>query len=331
MDKNMNFKAKYEEFLSSIENYLRENINPVEPYCLYEPFVYLISGAGKRIRPVLTMICAGAVGANPDDAIPSAAAVEILHNFTLVHDDIMDKSPLRRGRQTVHTKWNESIAILTGDIMIGYGYKLLPNNSIHKRSDKIHDSYTRGLIEVCEGQGYDVDFDYNPSVTIDDYLKMIEKKTSRLLETAAIIGANIGNASDSQIDALQKYALYFGLAFQIQDDILDLTAEQLKLGKKIGQDILEGKKTFLILKAKEKAQNENHMELLSRFCAEHGLTEDYIIDMQDMFNELGIIEEAKTEIDRYFSLAKNELKKLDNNFYVDMLIWLIDKMNKRDY
>ncbi len=329
METQNDFKNIYNEYLSKVEEKLEKTVKDKVPSSLYEPFHYLITGGGKRIRPVLTMLSCGAVGGNPLDALDAGVAIEILHNFTLVHDDIMDKSPIRRNRPTVHIKWNEASAILTGDVMVGYAYSLLPSAAEHPRSDEIIKTFTRGLIEVCEGQAFDMNFNENVCVSFDDYLLMIDKKTAKIIETSALIGGHFGNAKKEELEALKSYAHAVGIAFQIQDDLLDLTAEQDELGKTIGQDIVEGKKTFLIIKAIEAVQNEEDKALLNEFLAHRGLSSDKVPVMKKMLNRLGVIKEARNEADKYFSIAKKHLEKLPGNQSTQMLGWLLETLNKR--
>jgi geranylgeranyl diphosphate synthase type II len=290
-----------------------------------------MSAGGKRIRPVLAMICAGAVGGNPETALNAGIASEILHNFTLVHDDIMDESPMRRNRETIHKKWNEPIAILTGDLMVGYAFRLLPTKSESNYSDEIIRTFSDGLIEVCEGQAFDMQFNERKDVTIDEYLLMITKKTARLLETSAVIGGYCGNANQEQIIILRNYANAIGLAFQLQDDLLDLTAEEAELGKKIGQDIFEGKKTYMLLKALELVKDEKDILLLNKFISENGLDYSYVPAIKELFNRIGVLEDAQKKIDFYFNKALKEIEQLPKNKYSDMLIWMISKLNKRKY
>ncbi|MBI5324388.1 MAG: polyprenyl synthetase family protein [Ignavibacteriae bacterium] len=324
------YKNLYNDYLNKVENKLDLIVKEKQPQSLYAPFHYLITGGGKRIRPVLTMICAGAVGGNPDDALDCGVAIELLHNFTLVHDDIMDRSPLRRNRQTVHEKWNEASAILTGDVMVGFAYNLLPTSNLHPRSNEIYKAFTRGLIEVCEGQAYDMDFNEKKDVTLDDYLNMIDKKTAKLLETSAMIGGYIGKGSDEVINSLLTYANCLGIAFQVQDDLLDLTAEQAELGKRIGQDLFEGKKTFLIIKALEKATKDEDKNLLKEFINNNGLKdENHLPQMVDLFTRLSVFEDAISFADSYFEKAKNSIANMKENLNTQMLHWLIESLNKR--
>lgn len=330
MDTFSSFSTIYDSLLRAVESRLTSAIPNKQPQSLYDPMRYLLEGGGKRLRPVLTMLFCGAVGGKPIAALDSGAAIEILHNFTLVHDDIMDRSPLRRGRQTVHQKWNDAVAILSGDALVGYAYSLLPTNASHERSDVIFQAFTKALIDVCEGQTLDMDFNEKKAVSIDDYFNMISLKTAALFKTCAVIGGNYGYGSSKEIEHIEKYAYLLGIAFQIQDDLLDLTAEQLKLGKKIGNDIIEGKKTYLIIKAIERADGEDSL-LLGKFIENNGLPESYIPRFQEMFSRLGVLNDAQSEIDRLVAEATSCIDRIQRNEYTDMLRWLVEKMNKRTF
>jgi geranylgeranyl diphosphate synthase type II len=290
-----------------------------------------MSGGGKRIRPVLVMIACGAVGGEPEKAVKPATAIEILHNFTLVHDDIMDESPMRRNKPTVHTKWDEATAILTGDVMIGHAFNLLPKPVDHPRSGEVFDAFTKGLIDVCEGQVLDMNLNKANNINIIDYVQMIGMKTASLLEAACVIGGNMGLATEDQIGALRCYAFNFGLAFQIQDDLLDLTADQAKLGKKIGQDIIDGKITYLVIKAIERAKSEGDRELLSSLVKFKGLSDDFIPVMREMFERLGVLDEAEKEASNLLDKACDSLKVLPENEYREMLVWFAGSLVKRKY
>ncbi|MDA3843187.1 MAG: polyprenyl synthetase family protein [Candidatus Kapabacteria bacterium] len=331
MTESIDYEKQYIELLGKAEKYIFDFIPVSEPKEIYEPFKYIVSGGGKRIRPVLAMISAGAVGGQPEDALKSAASIEILHNFTLVHDDIMDESPVRRSRDTVHIKWDEPTAILSGDLMVGYAYKVLPSTQEHERSAYILNALTNALIEVCEGQAYDMKFNERGDVSYDEYLLMIEKKTSRLLETAAVMGGHSGLGTDEQIKALEKYAYNVGIAFQIQDDLLDITADQDILGKTIGLDIVEGKKTYLIIKCIEKATSPEHKELLKRFTENCGLSLEDVPVMKSMMENLGVLNDAGKTSEKYFNQALESLNGMPDNEYTEMLKWLVHKLNKRNY
>lgn len=323
------YENLYTSYLTKVTSRIENYVKVGEPISLYVPFRYIMTAGGKRIRAVIPMIACGAVGGNPEDALDCGVAVEILHNFTLVHDDIMDKSLIRRNKPTIHSKWDEPTAILTGDVMVGHALKLLPDVEKNKNSCAIINTFSQGLIEVCEGQAYDMQFNNKKDVKIEDYILMITKKTARLLETAAVIGGYIGYANEYQILALRNYANSLGLAFQIQDDLLDISAEESELGKTIGLDIVEGKKTFLIIKALEKAQKQKDKNLLKRFMQSNGLSKEYVPDMQDLFERLGVFDEAQARINEYFKKAENETYKLLENDFTAMLRWLLDKLNKR--
>ena len=317
--------------LGKVETRISEVSSTREPMALYEPFSYIMSGGGKRIRPVLTMISCGAVGGTPESALNQAVAMEVLHNFTLAHDDIMDSSPVRRGKPTVHTKYNVPVGILLGDVMVGHAYRLLPTCKEHRNSNEIITEFTTALVEVCVGQAYDIEFDEKESVTLDDYLMMIDKKTSKLLEASAAIGAYTGNGTEKQISALRSFAHNVGIAFQIQDDLLDITADQAEFGKRIGQDIIEGKKTYLILALKELAKDKETKEMLDSFFEKHGLGEEYIDRFRNAFADCGVFDKVKNEIDKYFDKALDELSNLPNNEWTEMLRCMVVSLNKRKY
>ncbi len=327
----IDFQEKYNELLNLVENRIHAFIKDNSPEEIYVPFDYMISAGGKRIRPVLCCTAAGAVGGAPRGTVDAAAAVEILHNFTLVHDDIMDESDFRRGRPTIHKKWDEATGILLGDVMVGRAYQLLMSDESRKNNLRMVSEFSKALVEVCEGQVYDMVFNNKKDVTTEDYLLMIEKKTSRLLESATVIGALAGNATDEETEALRAFAYNLGMAFQIQDDLLDITAEQDKLGKKIGLDIVEGKKTYLIIKSLATATEKSDRELLDKFMENNGLPEVYIDDMRKLFRKLGVMDDAIRQTENYFSKAENELKRLKQNDYTQMLNWITNKLRNRNY
>ena len=239
-----------------------------EPKGLYEPIAYALATGGKRLRPTLTLIAAETIingglinGEAINQALPAALALEIFHNFTLLHDDVMDHAQVRRGRETVHVKWNDNTAILSGDQMLIEAYKQLSNVPADKLPQVLK-WFNEMATGVCEGQQYDVDFEHMSQVSIDDYMQMIEKKTSVLLAYAMQIGGYIAGADETQLQALYQYGLHIGLAFQIQDDILDVYGDPKTFGKAIGGDICCNKKTILLLTALETADAESKAELL---------------------------------------------------------------------
>ncbi|MFA5011749.1 MAG: polyprenyl synthetase family protein [Ignavibacteria bacterium] len=324
-----NFKERYDFYKNLIECKLVTFTPNVAPIGIYEPMKYILDGGGKRIRPMLLIICCEAVGGVAEDALDAATAIEILHNFTLVHDDIMDNADTRRGRETIHKKWDSNTAILAGDGLLGYAYKSL----LKTKSDRIQEiakSFTKAIIEVCEGQSYDKEFELRKKVKIDDYIMMIDKKTSGLLKCCAEIGALIGNASNKEIEALKYYALYTGLAFQIQDDLLDIVADEKKFGKKIGGDLYEGKKTYLLLKALESAVDNGDKQLLHYVIENKGVknSED-VMRIKDVYHKYGVLESAANKVEEYTTMANEQLEHIIESDAKNMLKWFSDMLLKR--
>lgn len=239
---------------------------PKNPKGLYEPIRYLLDLGGKRMRPVLTLMSCELFQENYSGAKNAALAVELFHNFSLVHDDIMDKAPLRRGKETVHTKWNENTGILSGDALLIEAYKLLCTYE-PVLSHKLLAIFNETATEVCEGQQQDMDFETQKIVSIDEYIEMIRKKTAVLLGCSLKMGALIGGASEKEADELYQFGVNLGVAFQLQDDILDVYADQSKFGKQVGGDIIANKKTYLLLLAFQDA-NESQKKQLELLLSE---------------------------------------------------------------
>jgi geranylgeranyl diphosphate synthase, type II len=325
----INYKERYGFYKNLIEDKLLTFTTKVSPVGIYEPMKYILDGGGKRIRPMLLILCCEAVGGKADDALNAATAIEILHNFTLVHDDIMDNADTRRGRETIHRKWDRDTAILAGDGLIGYAYKSL----LLTKSDRIQDvakSFTEAIIEVCEGQSYDKEFELRKKVKIDEYIMMIDKKTSELLKCCAEIGALIGNASEEEIDALKLYALYTGLAFQIQDDLLDITADEKKFGKRTGGDLYEGKKTYLLLKAIEVATEVEDKEFLHYITESKGVKNDAEVQKaKGIYEKYGVMESAAKKVEEYTMMANEELNHIKESDAKLMLKWFSDMLLNR--
>lgn len=325
----INYKERYGFYKNLIEDKLLTFTTKVSPVGIYEPMKYILDGGGKRIRPMLLILCCEAVGGKADDALNAATAIEILHNFTLVHDDIMDNADTRRGRETIHKKWDRDTAILAGDGLIGYAYKsLLLTKSV--RIQDVAKSFTEAIIEVCEGQSYDKEFELRKKVKIDEYIMMIDKKTSELLKCCAEIGALIGNASREEIDALKLYALYTGLAFQIQDDLLDITADEKKFGKRTGGDLYEGKKTYLLLKAIEVATDVEDKEFLHYITESKGVKNDAEVQKaKGIYEKYGVMEEAAKKVEEYTNMANEELNHIKDSDAKLMLKWFSDMLLNR--
>jgi len=317
---------KYKRLVDrSLSGFVREQV----PQSLYEPLKYVLDGGGKRIRPVLLLLSCEAVGGNPAKATYAGTAIEILHNFTLVHDDIMDRASSRRGRETVHTKWDTNVAILVGDELLALAYRALLKTS-SPNIQEISKIFTEGVVEVCEGQAYDKEFETRSSVGVKDYVLMIDKKTAKMVAVAAEIGGLIGNGSRSSVLALRKYGEYVGRAFQIQDDLLDIIGNERELGKAVGGDLVEGKKTFLLLEALRVARGKNR-KLLAEMVRNNGGSRRLISTYRRIYFETGAIDAARRRIEKDISRAKRELHKLPASRAQAMLVWFADMLLNRTY
>ncbi len=305
-----------------------------EPKGLYEPIAYALASGGKRIRPTLALVAAQSImngglinGDAIEQTLPAALALEVFHNFTLLHDDVMDKASMRRGRETVHVKWNENTAILSGDQMLIEAYKLLSDVPADKLPQVLK-WFNEMATGICEGQQLDVDFEHMSQVSIADYMTMIEKKTSVLLAYAMKIGGYIAGATAEQQEALYQYGLHIGLAFQIQDDILDVYGDPKTFGKAIGGDICANKKTFLLLTALETADAETKAELLQWLMATDR-NEEKIAGVTEIYNRLGVREAGESVMEEHTSLALAQLDKLPQNDATESLRELAEKLATR--
>ncbi len=250
-----------EQLLTAIENYLAQCESPTEPERLYAPITYSMVGGGKRLRPMLVLLACGLYTDDIRPALPAAAAVETFHNFTLLHDDIMDHAAVRRGKPSVFAKWGQNAAILSGDAMLICAYRLL-TQSPEAQLPELLKVFNEMALQVCEGQQYDMDFESKPKVSVVEYMHMIELKTSVLLAGSTVIGALLGGAPEEDRRKLRRFATELGLAFQLQDDLLDSYGDE-RLGKAIGGDILEGKKTYLMITAMSHADEPDREVLRS--------------------------------------------------------------------
>ena len=320
------FKKLYGEVKERIDKELSLVMKNREPVSLYAPADYIMDSPGKRIRPVLVMFSAKAVGGSFDEVLHASLAVEMLHNFTLVHDDIMDNSDKRRGMPTLHIKYDLSTAILTGDVLLAAAYEYLQKDL--KGNAKAVEHFTRGLIEVCEGQSLDKDFEVREFVSLEEYLEMIGKKTAALSKMCCAVGAILGGGSDAEVDALANYGFLVGLAFQIQDDLLDITADTSALGKPVGGDILEGKKTFLFLKALEKSSGEDRLAL-EKIAINKGAKPEEIGFYRDLFERLGVLDDARNEVEKLTFEALGQLSVLKNQEYIELFTSLANSLLNR--
>lgn len=267
---------------------------PDEPAELYEPVRYALAAGGKRIRPILTLLAAEACGGSVEDALPAALAVEVFHNFTLVHDDIMDHAAERRGRPTVHRVWNESTAILAGDLMMGLSYELLARTPTDDLATLVR-VFHRMVARVCEGQALDEAFEQRETVTTDDYFRMISGKTGALIECALELGGRVANADADTLHALTTAGHALGRAFQVQDDLLDLTAEKAALGKTIGGDLIEGKKTILLLLAMDRAETDDDRAFFAS-VADGGLDPALVPEARQRMDRLGVLDAVAEDV-----------------------------------
>lgn len=298
-----------------------------EPYGLYEPIEYILNLGGKRLRPMLAVLASQIFNGNKEDVIPAALALEVFHNFTLLHDDVMDKADMRRGHPTVHTKWNENTAILSGDQMMIEAYKqlaLLPDDKLPQVLRWFNEMATA----ICEGQQYDIDFESSTTVAISDYLMMIEKKTALLLAYSLRIGAYIAGASEQEQDALFQYGRHIGIAFQIQDDVLDVYGDPSNFGKAIGGDICCNKKTFLLLTALDIADAESKASLLQWLITSNNNTEK-IQAVTALYTQLGVREIGEAVMEDHTAEALAQLELLPQNDYTNQLRVLAEKLATR--
>ncbi len=299
-----------DQLLDLFENYLAQISMPEEPKLLYQPIIYSMSGGGKRIRPILLLLACDAFGGNVQEALSAAAAVEMFHNFTLLHDDIMDNAAVRRGKPSVYARWGSNVAILSGDAMMIYAYQLLHNVPEDKLA-RIMDIFTSMALQVCEGQQYDMDFEERQKVSVVEYMRMIELKTSVLLAGSAMIGAVLGDASEEDCRKIYRYALELGLAFQLQDDLLDSYGTEEELGKKIGGDILEGKKTCLMLHAMSRADEHDREVLRYTYCDDSLSDEAKIARVKEVYDRYDIPHTINQQISLRFERALSILDTLD--------------------
>jgi geranylgeranyl diphosphate synthase type II len=326
------YSGKYDSYRAEINNLIESLITKTEPRDLYDPIRYILSGGGKRLRPVLTLFSCEAFGGNYKDALYAAAAIELLHNFTLVHDDIMDNADTRRGKITIHKKWDRDTAILAGDHLIALSLNAI-NMTASNNMKKIYDYYINSLSEVCEGQIYDKSFEKDRNVSINDYIMMCRKKTSKLLESCTAIGAVIAGAGDDDIESAVIYAENLGLAFQMQDDLLDIMGEEESFGKKTGGDIREGKKTFLLLKAIELAGDDKDRNvLISVVNKDDVISEDNFVNLvREIYLKYGVIDKAKKIVEDYTAKAVSALSNIKSEEGKNLLCWFSEMVLNRSH
>ncbi len=302
------------QILSQIQTYSENQPIVREPIGLYEPIQYILKLGGKKLRPALVLMSYNLFKDNVEVALPAGFAIEVFHNFTLMHDDIMDNAPLRRGMPTVHEKYNVNTGILSGDAMLILAYEYLVSASEDvKSATKIIKVFNKCAIEVCEGQQFDIDFEKRNDVTISEYLRMIELKTSVLLAAALEIGAILGESSEKDAKNLYEFGRNIGIAFQLQDDILDTFGNPDTFGKKVGGDIIQNKKTFLYLKSLEIAKEEDKKALLAWYnTATTEATEvEKINAVKEILLNAGILNLADALKNEYYETAIKHLEEIN--------------------
>ncbi|WGH74350.1 polyprenyl synthetase family protein [Tenacibaculum tangerinum] len=296
-------------YQSDFLTYLQSQKISREPKNLYEPIEYILQLGGKRIRPILTLIAADIFSNDYEKALPAALSVEVFHNFTLVHDDIMDDAPLRRGKKTVHEKWDINTGILSGDAMLILAYQYFENYE-PAIFQKLAQLFSKTALEVCDGQQLDVDFETRNDVTIEEYIQMITLKTSVLVAAALKMGAIVANADEEQADHLYNYGLNLGIAFQLQDDYLDTFGDPESFGKQVGGDIIENKKTYLYLKALEVADESDKEKLVHLYSEKQKNNTDKVTTVSTIFKANNIPEETQKLIEYYTNKSFESIEHL---------------------
>jgi geranylgeranyl diphosphate synthase type II len=303
----LNFNTALQEILDAL-NGLRWKSEPAH---LYDPIAYILSIGGKRMRPALALMGCHLFGKDYHLALQPSLVVEVFHNFTLMHDDIMDKAPLRRGKPTVHEKWDTNVAILSGDAMLVEAYELLLNSVPAEKLPAIMKRFNRCALDVCEGQQEDMDFETMTAVSKEAYIEMIKKKTAVLLGFSLELGALLAGASETQSALLRDFGVNLGIAFQLRDDILDVYGDPEKFGKQIGGDILSNKKTFLLLHALERASGTDAEALQYWLHAKDFVPSEKVSAVTGIYNTLLVRQEAEQKAEAFFQLSLQQLQAIE--------------------
>lgn len=298
-----------QELVNQINKRLEELEYGTEPKELYDPIRYIMSLGGKRLRPVLVLLAYRLFKEDHDQIIDQAIAVEVFHNFTLMHDDIMDEAPLRRGKQTVHEKWNESTAILSGDVMMVKAYDLIIEAEANLK--QIVKDFNECAAGVCEGQQMDMNFEDLPTVSEAQYINMIRLKTAVLLGFSLKLGAMLANATEDEANALYEFGVDIGIGFQLKDDLLDVYADQAKFGKQVGGDIISNKKTFLLLKALELANSDQSSRLNGWLDQNDFDPQEKVEAVRNIYDEIDIHQLTMSKMNDYFQQGFKALEKIN--------------------
>ena len=331
----MKITERQQKLSELIDEKLAELNLPEEPSLLYDPVRYTLNLSGKRVRPYLTLIGCGICGGNVKEALPAALSIELLHNFTLLHDDIMDRADTRRGKPSVFKKWDSNTAILSGDAMYAKAFKQLQHYGHSEYYSKsqyrtILDIFLDSAETVCEGQAYDLMFEDQSDVRIDEYIHMIEGKTAALISGALAIGGAVAGAKDSILDELRFVGRKAGIAFQIQDDLLDAVADPEKFGKKRGGDIIEGKKTYLTLLALERCNNQQQKQL-QKILSDNKSSSTDVDSVIGIYQDLNIIEDTKKAVQYHYQEAMNHLEQFEDSDYKKEIINFFNHLISREY
>lgn len=300
-----------EQLLQQIHEYVGNLSYMREPMGLYDPIEYVLGLGGKRLRPVLMLLAYNLYKEDVTRIFSQAAGIETYHNFTLLHDDLMDKADMRRNKPTVHKKWDENTAILSGDAMLILAYQFMMKKCPLECVERVMEVFGRTALEVCEGQQWDMEFEHRLDVTVDEYIGMIRLKTSVLLAAALKIGAVLGGASEKDAQLLYDFGIKMGLAFQLQDDFLDVYGDPAVFGKKIGGDILCNKKTFMLITALSLAEGEDKETLLNWLRATDYVAEEKIQSVTALYNKVGVPELCQARIDAYYKEGLELLDKVN--------------------
>lgn len=320
---------KYRQYHKRINDALGNCFTKSTPETLYTPARYILEGKGKRIRPFLTLLAAEAVCGSSANAMNMALAIEILHNFTLVHDDIMDHADLRHGRPTVHLKWDANAAILSGDMMMAFAYECALQTKTSRHDELVH-ILNDANITICEGQALDMELEQRKHATISDYLDMISKKTGRLISASLEAGGIVSDAAPEQLEKLVTFGAKIGRAFQVQDDYLDIMAEDGKSGKVAGGDVINGKKTYLLLRSLELTDGKEQ-DILQSVIDNKGISPDRVPEIRAIYEQCGVLDEAQQIINRDTEKALSAVDTLPFKEGREHLKGFALKLMKRDF
>src|SRR5690554_1653063 len=317
------------DYKSIIADYIDSIEIDKKPDELYQPIRYILSLGGKQIRPILTLFAAEIFGSGPQKAIYAATAIELFHNFSLIHDDIMDEAPLRRGKETVHHRWDTNTGILSGDAMLILAYQYFENYEpfIFRELAKL---FSKTALQVCEGQQLDINFETRNDVSIDEYIQMIDYKTAVLVGAALEMGAIVAEASSKNRQDIYDFGRYLGIAFQLQDDYLDAFGDTETFGKQVGGDILENKKTFLYLKALQNANEQQKIDL-EKWYQTTEVSQQKIDAVKQLFIDTNVLDDAKVMVEDYTNKALNLLSQLDidEGYKLELKEFSLQLMNRK--